>query len=225
MNWTNQSPPITINGITKTRAEWCRKAGISTECAIQRIKAGWPAERAVTTPTDKQINLAYRNKPTKICLGCKRELRKSFLNFGQKGRNNWRSHCVRCVTEARRTKNIQTRSGWSYARRTALGLYASARSRAREKALPMEITREWIQAKIERGACEATGIKFDQTQAQRAFVPSLDRIDSTKGYTADNVKVVVWIHNAARNNWGDAALHSYIKQYLKFLLAKKSRRP
>ena len=33
---------------------------------------------------------------------------------------------------------------------------------------------------------------------------SLDRIDSSKGYVPDNVRVVCWMYNAAKQDWSDA---------------------
>lgn len=60
---------------------------------------------------------------------------------------------------------------------------------------------DWVSQKIENGICEVTGISFDLTghgSPPNCFTPSLDRVDPTKGYDEDNVKVVVWIYNRAK---------------------------
>lgn len=96
-----------------------------------------------------------------------------------------------------------------------------ARRRAVQKKLSCTITTEWIVERL--GRCEATGIEFDfspQRVGRNPFAPSLDRRDGTKGYTPENTQVVVWIHNAARNEWGTEALHEYIRKYLKYLMKK-----
>lgn len=220
----SESPRVTINGLTCTRAEWRKLLGLSEHVYAYRIKAGWTIEQALTTPARKDINYAYRNKPTKICLGCEQELEKNETNFSKKGAGNWRSHCRNCVTAARRLDHRRTRRNWTPVQRRTHGLFVGAKRRAVEFSLPFTITREWVRARLEKGVCEATGIPFSGPSTNRAFIPSLDRKDPALGYTPANTQVVVFIHNCARNNWGDAALHSYIKQYLKFLLAKKSRK-
>jgi hypothetical protein len=59
------------------------------------------------------------------------------------------------------------------------------------------------------GRCEATGIEWDFDTPgghKRPFVPTLDRIDSSLGYTFDNVRVVAWIYNCSKSDWTDAAV-------------------
>jgi hypothetical protein len=69
-----------------------------------------------------------------------------------------------------------------------------------------DLTRAWILEKLEAGVCEITGIPFilEATEEDRKgkfthpFSPSVDRIDSLRGYTKDNCQVVVWIYNRAK---------------------------
>lgn len=75
-----------------------------------------------------------------------------------------------------------------------------ADSKSRNKG-EFDLTLEWLTAKLEAGHCEITGLPFDTTgdgAPARAFAPSLDRTDSSLGYTQDNTKVVVWIYNRAK---------------------------
>lgn len=88
-----------------------------------------------------------------------------------------------------------------------------------------DLTRAWVQERLDRGVCEATGIPFElDVVGQRnahPFAPSIDRRDFSLGYTMDNCQVVVYIHNQAVGRWGTVALHKYIAGYLKFLQSKR----
>ena len=68
-----------------------------------------------------------------------------------------------------------------------------------------ELTPEWIAEKLTAGFCEVTGLAFVLTgEPRNPWSPSLDRIDSSVGYTLENTRVVVWIYNAAKNVFSDA---------------------
>jgi hypothetical protein len=60
------------------------------------------------------------------------------------------------------------------------------------------------------GRCEVSGIPFDVTfsidQAKRPWAPSLDRIDSTKGYISGNCRLVTVAANLSMNAWGEQVL-------------------
>ena len=58
------------------------------------------------------------------------------------------------------------------------------------------------------GRCALSGRRFDlrhvgSGKARRPFAPSLDRIDSTGGYTRDNVRLVCQAVNFALNAYGE----------------------
>jgi len=57
------------------------------------------------------------------------------------------------------------------------------------------------------GHCAVSGLPFDFTihSGRRPFAPSLDRIDSSGGYTKGNVRLVCFAVNVALNCWGDEA--------------------
>jgi len=81
-------------------------------------------------------------------------------------------------------------------------LLNAARSRGKYE---VTITTEFIQEKIERGVCEATGLPFDLSPGNgpTPWAPSLDRIDNSLGYTPNNSRVVVWMFNAAKGTTTD----------------------
>jgi len=41
---------LSLNGVTKTRAQWAKELGVSDSAISARIKLGWSMERALTTP-------------------------------------------------------------------------------------------------------------------------------------------------------------------------------
>ena len=85
-------------------------------------------------------------------------------------------------------------------------LHGNAQKRAKANGWPTpDFGSPWIEEKILAGVCEVTGISFDlmsQTSdtvhAKNPWVPSIDRIDSSKPYTKDNVQLVVYMYNVCK---------------------------
>ena len=57
-NNTSRNRLLTVNGETKTLAQWCRQYGIHHMNVHNRIKSGWTIERAVTQPVGKNSRRA-----------------------------------------------------------------------------------------------------------------------------------------------------------------------
>lgn len=111
------------------------------------------------------------------------------------------------ATEAGAAYNRTTTAAY---RRTPLGragvLVFFAAKRAREAQRDFNLTRESIAERIAAGICEVTGLPFDMAPGPNKhhanpWAPSLDRRDSSKGYTEDNVQVVVAAYNYAKSEW------------------------
>lgn len=89
------------------------------------------------------------------------------------------------------------------------------RRRAAHKQYEFNLTREWIEQRLVQGTCEVTGLAFDlgrnTTQRFNPWCPSIDRIDSSKGYTQDNCRAVVWIYNMAKSEWSDEVVMQFAK--------------
>lgn len=87
-------------------------------------------------------------------------------------------------------------------------LYSGAKKNALKREIPFTITRAQFDTLVERsgGRCMVTGIEFQFTKfegsSRRPFAPSLDRIDSSKGYTPQNCRLVCVLVNLALNEWG-----------------------
>jgi hypothetical protein len=57
------------------------------------------------------------------------------------------------------------------------------------------------------GRCAVSGLEFSEAlvgtgRARRPYAPSLDRIDRSRGYEPDNVRLVTAVANFAMNAWG-----------------------
>ncbi len=84
---------------------------------------------------------------------------------------------------------------------------AILRERAARKGVPFVVSPEFIKQKFALTHCEATGVAFEPSGP---FSKSLDRIDPQLGYVESNLRMVAYIHNAARGAWGDEALAKYV---------------
>jgi len=105
------------------------------------------------------------------------------------------------------------------ARNRDLALFRSAQSRAKTREWDFTITRQWLRAKLEANVCEATGLAFANGEYVGAghadpFSASLDRRDSTKGYTPENCRLILWGLNMALSQWGDQVYAEIATAYL-----------
>ena len=100
--------------------------------------------------------------------------------------------------------------------RRARILVTNCKKRVRAKGLAFDLDEhvDGLQSRIDRVVCEITGYPFNLDGGRTFDSPSLDRIDSTKGYTIDNVRVVLHCINAAMGDWGEGHLADVIKCWL-----------
>lgn len=77
--------------------------------------------------------------------------------------------------------------------------------RAKEKGLPFDIDAEWAMEMLERqgGKCARSGLPLVFADSVQATSASFDRIDSTRGYTKDNVQIVIGMYNSAKSTLTD----------------------
>ena len=92
----------------------------------------------------------------------------------------------------------------------AMDLIRTVKKNARTRNIPVEIDKEWIlnQFEANNGRCAISGLWFDfdneAKYRRRPWIPSVDRIDSTKSYTPDNCRLVCSAANYAMNEWSDS---------------------
>ena len=127
-----------------------------------------------------------------LCVSCGRGKDEVSFGGGKAG------ECNRCA-----------KARWNAANAVKLRaqrLHGNAQKRAKAQGWPApDFSSLWIEEKILAGVCEVTGIPFDlvgqaseTTHAKNPWVPSIDRIDSAKPYTKDNVQLVVYMYNVCK---------------------------
>lgn len=89
-----------------------------------------------------------------------------------------------------------------------------SKTRAKRRGWAFDLTKAWIEERLARGICEVSGVPFTARGEKGPCAPSIDRRDSSKGYTQSNCRVIVWALNAAFNEWGEEAFVSIFKVYL-----------
>jgi len=86
-------------------------------------------------------------------------------------------------------------------------IYNTTKKNAAKRGRPFSLTPTQFNQLVERAnsCCMMTGIPFETKWydgCRRPFMPSIDRIDSSKGYTEGNVRLVCVLVNLAMNEWG-----------------------
>ena len=77
-------------------------------------------------------------------------------------------------------------------------LVYAAKHRAKTRGMDFDITKEDI---IIPDVCPVLGIEISRRNTKQSrSSPSIDRIDSTKGYTKDNIQVISWQANTMKTN-------------------------
>jgi hypothetical protein len=88
-------------------------------------------------------------------------------------------------------------------------LFTSAQRMAKKNHLPFDLDVEWIEKKLIAGKCEVSEIPFTFKSlrtgkggvgSQNPFAPALDRKLANKGFVKSNVKVVIWMYHAGKQN-------------------------
>ena len=90
-------------------------------------------------------------------------------------------------------------------------MWRAAKDRAKRLNLEFDIQPEDI---VIPEVCPVLGIPLDVGKATRWTAPSLDRFDSSKGYTKDNIRVISHRANFLKNNaeaWEIEAVLKYMK--------------
>jgi len=125
------------------------------------------------------------------CVECVR-LRSLAPSAIERRKRHDHDHPDRCVARVRRYQ--ATTKG------RASSLWHSAHSRSET----VTITVEWIEKRLARGVCEVSGLPFNFSRSVKMgpYSPSLDRIDTTAGYTPQNCRIILWALNAAFSHWG-----------------------
>jgi hypothetical protein len=105
---------------------------------------------------------------------------------------------------------LKVRNALDYKKRCHL-MFINAKNRAISKSRGIEITTGDVISlwDSQGGRCALTGVEFQLERLPKGVhrnCPSLDRIDSSKGYLKDNIRLVTYHVNTALSNFGEEAL-------------------
>lgn len=109
-----------------------------------------------------------------------------------------------------------------YSRDAYLLLITNARKRAVQRGEVFELDHAWATEQLEKydGRCCVTGVvlEFDRATTTRAltcpWAPSIDRIDSSIGYTRENSRLVCWAYNLAKGAWTDEIVEVWVRSMM-----------
>lgn len=99
----------------------------------------------------------------------------------------------------------------------AMCLVAAARIRSRKKGILFALTDAdtlALQAAIDRGVCQLSGVPLTLRGPRSATSPSLDRIVPALGYIGGNVRIVCHALNAGMGDWGEDELRRIAEAWL-----------
>ena len=157
----------------------------------------------------------------KTCSKCKQEKSTDEFTSHKRMKDGLQSHCKTCLQAYGKTEKAK-KAVKRYQQQTWRGMATLIRShmKSNSKKRGQRWDDSWwtvasILAKIEGGKCEKTGLPFEIREEttrhkKRAFIPSPDRIDNSKGYEPDNVQWVLFIYNMMKNNFDDADVAHFL---------------
>ena len=185
---------------------------------VERVRASLSAvpspEVTASVPTGQRLT-ETRKKKTAVCRVCGSANLPRVKGARVKGARGYAGRCSAvCETCCSVPLGTKSRQYFVY-RATPEGragqLWSKAKVRARKKGLEFTLSRAPLIASLERGTCPITGLPFyfglgdaraGRQRTTHPLSPSIDRIDSSRGYTDDNVRVVCWAINMGCSEWG-----------------------
>jgi hypothetical protein len=143
----------------------------------------------------------------------------------EKTRARWREKAKRQYAAKKELRIEQMRANRALVRqdvgRQMQLLFNSARARAKKDGREFTITKEWLA--LQPRYCAISGIPFIIIQDGRGpLTPSLDRIDSSKGYTPENTQIVACWYNLGKSDWNDTEIQDLIISYAEAIKKRRS---
>lgn len=155
-------------------------------------------------------NLLAFKKQTKICSSCKSELSLDCFSLNSAAKDKLQYSCRDCQIARLRKRDKSVIKQYSIKYRNQkrndlrwrlMQLLNSSKARSILKNREHTITLEdLLRIYPVDGNCPIFGFKLEWNSAGfRETSPSIDRIDSSKGYTIDNVQIISWKANRIKN--------------------------
>ena len=146
---------------------------------------------------------------TKQCRLCKKILPLFSFSKNKAAKDGLQNKCRSCDNDYQKVRRIEKKEqrqeySKEYRKKKSndldfrlQGLLNASRARAKEKQREHSLTKEDLHSLFPSdGCCPIFGFKLEWNGSGfRETSPSIDRIDSTKGYTKDNVQIISWKAN------------------------------
>ena len=117
-------------------------------------------------------------------------------NRGRRAENSERENSY-----GRKYRKSKTFAAW-YSRNRHRELWKKAKQRALKAGREFSITEDDVLRLLNSSSrCPYTGVPYEKNPGRNPWAPSLDRKDSTRGYTPDNVEITSLWWNLAKNSW------------------------
>ena len=97
------------------------------------------------------------------------------------------------------------------------GMFYAARTRAKKRGLPFNITKEYLFTIWPAdNCCPIFGMPFqiNRRKGPHYDSPTLDRVIPDKGYVKGNIAVISWVANMLKQNCTDPAVFRRLAEYL-----------
>lgn len=160
---------------------------------------------------------------SKLCLECQKiEDKKRKLKSYHKNKHKY-THQLKGTDEKsrdqRRRSYHKNKHKCTYMSIIVNKIFKGVKSRAKKLGRDFDLTKKFLEDlyKKQNEKCALTNIPFNDEKygcMRRPFAPSLDRIDSKKGYTQNNVRFVCTIVNMSLNEFGDAIFAKMCEAYV-----------
>ncbi len=103
----------------------------------------------------------------------------------------------------------------------AASLHTGMKHRAAKKGLPCKLTKHDLldMLNLSGGRCQVTGVPLsiarEGVERTSPWMPSIDRIECTKGYTRSNCRITCYLANLSMSQYGEKALELMLHYYCK----------
>lgn len=183
---------MSISGTGQSSTKTC------TQCSLQKPRSEFRKYAGVSPDGLRPL-----------CSACQRD-----YEAGWRARNTSR---IQKVRQSRAEKNQAYQQKYNAVHKGKL-IVAECRRRSAKKGFPFDLDQhvEEIEARIQAGTCEMTGLPFE-LHARRKGVwnsPSIDRIEPAVGYLYHNIRVICFVMNAAMHDWGEERLRLVMQTWL-----------
>ena len=161
----------------------------------------------------------------KTCSRCNVEKPFELFKTEKRSKDKRTSACRDCInTQKRQSKAQKNYQNLPVGR--ANRIYHTLIKGAESRGIAFNLSKEWILEKLLNGRCEVTGIPFvfdanknsftvkSKNQNRNPWSPSVDRIDSSKGYTEENCKMVCTMYNTCKGSFSDEAVEMFCRGFL-----------